>query len=46
MSSLAYGGTCSDSGPRFSICRCVDFDIEMDAGTLLGTVGGRGEVGG
>ena len=27
-------------------CRFVDFDIDMDAGTLLGTVGGRGKAGG
>ena len=27
-------------------CRLVDFCINMDAGTLLGTVGGRGEAGG
>ena len=46
VSSLVYGGTCSDSGPRLSICRCVDFDIDMDAGMLLGTVGGRGKAGG
>ena len=27
-------------------CRFVDFDIDMDAAMLLGTVGGGGKVGG